>query len=493
MGTSGPLVSYLLLLPRLVGCPFGYAAARVVGLLTIVGAIFFLYLAVRQIARRPLARLAIVPTTVFFALTVRSDFVHYSGELCPLLLLSVALFCLAKLWRSSTRDPGLMLIIGLIAGAVPFAKLQAALLALLIGLTAMIIVARRSSNTAESLRNCALMVLGGLTPLIAVLVLTWSTGCFEVFKRSYLLANLNYAGQGRSFAQSVSSFPEFFSQGELLTVCLKCEGLLGILALITGAIITRRKSRQTKIAWLTRQEKQLLAFMLVVSGVTVYSVLAPGRHFPHYLQFLLIPGVLWFANCLVYLDRGLGILNLRRPHLATSSLVVLATTLIAISSGIAAGRIPRPIGHMQAFLGSPIPPPVIAVKKIALPGQPIAIWGWMGEMFVDTGMWKATRDTVLEYSVLSENQPAKPTTVDYKEIVPQFFQDLFLEDLQKSNPPIFVDAVCPGCIAFHDRKRYGYETFPQLADYVDAHYRVVEEVCGVRIFLRKKDTPENLK
>lgn len=492
VGTSGPLVSYLLLLPRLAGCPFSYAAARVVGLLTTTGAIFFLYLAVRQVLRRPLARLAIVPTTVFFALTIRSDFVHYSGELCPLLLLSVALFCLAKLWQSATQKVGLVLVIGLITGAVPFAKLQAAPLALIIGLTALMIVLRHSPNAKTTVRNCALIILGGLTPLLAVLVLTLSTGCFEVFKHSYLLANLNYAGQGRSFGQSVSSFPEFFSHGELLTLCLKCEGILGIVVLIGTALITRQKTSQAEFTWVSSQEKQLLTFILIVSGVTLYSVLAPGRHFPHYLQFLLIPGVLWLATCLLYLDRGLRSLNLQKSQLATSSCVVLATTFIALPAVIAANGIARPIGHMQQFLSPPVPPPIIAVKQIALPGQPIAVWGWMGELFVETGMWKATRDTILEYSVSGDDRSSEETIPDYKKIVPQFFQDLFLDDLRRSNPPIFVDAVCPRCTAFHDRERYGYQTLPQLADYVDAHYRVIREVSGVRIFLRNDYTPQAL-
>ena len=82
-GSSGPVNIYPLLIPKLFGFPFGYAEARVVGLLLVAGAISCLYFTARKLMDRTLARLTALPVLTFFAFTVHFDFTHYSGERVP--------------------------------------------------------------------------------------------------------------------------------------------------------------------------------------------------------------------------------------------------------------------------------------------------------------------------------------------------------------------------------------------------------------------------
>jgi hypothetical protein len=48
-----------------------------------------------------------------------------------------------------------------------------------------------------------------------------------------------------------------------------------------------------------------------------------------------------------------------------------------------------------------------------------------------------------------------------------------------------VDAVAPGSFIFNNRASFGYETFPALAEHINAHYSMAGEIDGIRIFLRK--------
>jgi hypothetical protein len=151
----------------------------------------------------------------------------------------------------------------------------------------------------------------------------------------------------------------------------------------------------------------------------------------------------------------------------------------------------RPVGFLEEMLAAPPTPVGAAVRKYGKPGEPLAVWGWMGELFVETGMWRAARDSVLEYAWAGTNRPPGRMEVikDYGNAVPQYFKDLFMSDVEKSQPAVFVDAVSPTSFAFNDRALFGYETLPPLAAYVSAHYRLVEEVEGARIFLRTDTRP----
>ena len=67
----------------------------------------------------------------------------------------------------------------------------------------------------------------------------------------------------------------------------------------------------------------------------------------------------------------------------------------------------------------------------------------------------------------------------------QYFFKQYADDLINSNAKLFVDAVAPRMTRFKDRETQGHEVFPEIARVIKANYRLVDEVQGVRIYLKK--------
>jgi hypothetical protein len=111
------------------------------------------------------------------------------------------------------------------------------------------------------------------------------------------------------------------------------------------------------------------------------------------------------------------------------------------------------------------------ILKYASPGESMAVWGWAPDLYVDTGLIQATRAGVigpLKYFPLR-----------------QYFFKQYADDLINSNAKLFVDAVAPKMIGFKDRETQGHEVFPEIARVINKNYRLVDEVQGVRIYLKK--------
>ncbi len=94
------------------------------------------------------------------------------------------------------------------------------------------------------------------------------------------------------------------------------------------------------------------------------------------------------------------------------------------------------------------------------------MWGGPPEFYVRTFCRQATRDGETSRQILRRPE------LDY-------FRERYLHDLQASRPGVFLDATRA------NRKGFEIELFPQLADYVQQHYRLHTEIAGRRIYLRR--------
>ena len=126
--TSGPLNAYALALPGWLGPSINYMVARLVGLCLLIGTLLSFFSTVKQWLGTSVARLALLPVVTLLSFTQFNDYVHFSSEHVPLFLLSMTWWLLAR-FRQKPSAGGLYAI-GLVAGMVPFAKLQAVPLAL---------------------------------------------------------------------------------------------------------------------------------------------------------------------------------------------------------------------------------------------------------------------------------------------------------------------------------------------------------------------------
>ena len=160
--TIGPLDNYLLVLPKLLGFQINYSSGRFMGLLCVAGAWLFLFSALKNWFGISIARRLSVVPLLFVAFTQEIDFVHYSSEQLPVLLLAFCVWQLSRLDPKTAPVPSGLYLLGLAAGAVPFGKLQAVPIVAVIILSAFWVLFRRFQRYGE-FKSVVALVLGGLT------------------------------------------------------------------------------------------------------------------------------------------------------------------------------------------------------------------------------------------------------------------------------------------------------------------------------------------
>ena len=96
---------------------------------------------------------------------------------------------------------------------------------------------------------------------------------------------------------------------------------------------------------------------------------------------------------------------------------------------------------------------------------------------MQSGLPQATREAVSERQI---RESAQRDT---------YYRPRYLADLERNQPAFFVDAVGPGAFGFADRQTEAHESFAELRDYVQAHYRLLLDLHRDRIYVRADRMP----
>ena len=452
--TCGPLNTYVLMLPALLGLHLTFLGARVVALALELGAIGSLYACAALCFDAALARVAILPPIAFFALAREDHFVHYSGEHLSIFLgmLALALLCVAIRQHGATR---FLFLTGVAAGMMPFAKLQSLPLA---GLTVAAAAAGIVAASPDGIRGRVLR-LGGLGAglmVAPVLILSWAAvgGSLHDFWVSYILtsrAYILYRYEPLSFLTATPGFGRLF------------DTLLAVAAL--GAVVLAVSYRR-----ISSLGRAAFAGSLVVLAGAVWAIEAPRRGSLNYLLFAVLPAATAAAA-------GLGLafagLRARRPGSARGAITiafVLATVAAAYPLG--SGSYPY-LGSVGDYFYGATDPVSALIAAHVHPGERLAIWGWRPKYFVTTQTLLGTRDAISQYQY-SEN---------YNPYV-GYFRDRYVGDLERLRPRGFLDAGSDS-FDFDGKGRFGYETFPELARIIDRDYRLAGRANGIRLFVRR--------
>ncbi|MDB6111082.1 MAG: hypothetical protein JWR69_2832, partial [Pedosphaera sp.] len=73
-----------------------------------------------------------------------------------------------------------------------------------------------------------------------------------------------------------------------------------------------------------------------------------------------------------------------------------------------------------------------------------------------------------------------------------YFRKRYLTDLSRSRPAVFIDAVAAGAFIWFWQGTEKHETFPELANFIDANYTLCKSIqiepdgAPVRIYLLKQ-------
>ena len=464
-GTGGPLVPFSLHALRLVGLPIDFGSLKIMtGAIMAVSASFLFFAFAAQFGQA-IGRIMILPLVVAVAVTKHPEMTAYNSEHLVLLLLSLALFFLVRIVNNGEGKYYLNFIaLGLLLGAVPFAKLQGTPMALLVGLFACVIVYQKTSK-----KSLTVLIASALSPTVLVVLLVLSYSGLNDFWISYISANMLYTTQGdvSGFANKMTLLTHLINEPRELGYFINYSMIIILLGLFLIISFRKKLSRQGIIA---------ISFSITLVCVSVYCVVAPGRSFTHYILLLFIPLSVLFAQivhsvCHIVvsyfkLENG----QLRIAKLFVVFLFLLTTVFYHFQSQFSyhPDLAPRPVTHY----GYASQPEILAgLNQYFFEGAKMATWGWGTELYVETNFLMGTR-----YGNTAGIIEPGP--------VQSFYAERFLKDIEKNKPVLFVDVVAPNFFRYTDRSVQGFENFPLVKKYVEENYTLDSEIKGVRIFKR---------
>jgi hypothetical protein len=455
-GTSGPLNSYILALPALAALPITFVSARITATALMLLTVISFYYAMKWLHGPRIARLSTIPPILLLSLTIDFDFVHYSSEHFPICLTTIALAATAYIFKGTGVRRSLMLaggVAGLCIGASLFAKLQVGPIAgTIFALAGLAIwsLPRQESNR----RATALSMLAGLAVVPGTIgaSLFWTGGINDAFF-SYIGEAMRYVGEGKA-----GLGPEFFfSSSAMYTVFL----VGSLVVLFLGALLGLRfRTLSVRSIW-------TLVGSIVLLLAAFLAITRPQRAFPHYLLFSIIPIGCCVSSILSLVSQANNWVR-SSPVFSTAYALLFLAPSLAVAIGTSnpfLSQVEYNLTHRKSDVA-------IAISRYLKPGDTMALWGWAGEYFVQTGAIMATRDV-------------DAVNISYPHPNREYRRRRFMSDLEKSRPPLFVDAVSPGAFGLKDRASQGHESFPALASYIRQNYHIADHLYGVRIYTRK--------
>lgn len=458
--TGGPLDSYFLILPGLLGLPFDYITAHLTALGLVSVCFVLLFLTARLWFGEGAARLALLPFVFMLGLTQNGDFLHYNSELVALALLSGSYYLYATLLTQHQPSLFRIGVIGLFLGMVPFGKLQAVPLAAVVGLFVLIDILLRPNLTvvAKSSRVVVLGVCSLAFPALAVL-LAKANGVYDDFVTFYIIGNFRYASDTNQL-QSLIHLPEFFKKGSEFDWLIKFTAIVWLAGLLVGL---RRGFHPAGKSW------QKTGFVGALLVATLFAITRTGSEYVHYLYFMTGPLLLGLAYGWQQLRIGERLAQW--AGLAATAVFLLLFGIQAIQhyrNGIPVNPYPSYGQNGWAIQQSPVSKEVM---KYARPGEKLAVWGWRCDYYVQTQMPQGVAENHTIRSAFGH-----PMQADY--------QQRYMRDFSRSVPPVFVDAVGSQSLWMNDRKTLGHELIKPLGQFVSTHYTYMGLVNDTRIYVR---------
>ena len=456
--TAGPLDFYALLPAGWMHGANDYFTARITALFLVAAALTFTHQTIALVFGRQLARITGFSVVCFESLTQHADLLHYSTELVSISLLAAAIFLGARQFLTNARwqwnAAG-----GLLLGAVPLAKLQAAPLAALVGLAWVAgEFVLRNRRPRDWRRRLTSLVAGAVVPALVASIALTLTGEWHNAIVPYFLNTLSYV---------ISPWELNDVLGYVLLASVADNGL--VIFWLGGAGVWLLFS--LPLARDAGPVGRIFASgAIVLCIVALGCIFLPCRPFVHYWQLLVVPLTLVVGSVTGLI---VAALESRPSHFRCA---ILCGALVCTTGGLVYARGTMPdvyFGRLAVSQANPRGPVAREVGKYARPGEALGVWGIITFCYVETGMRQATRSAHSQWEILEGPYNS-------------YFRQRYLADLRLSAPPVFVDAVGPGNIAFEDRRLAHDALFPELATYIREHYIRVAEIAGARVYVRNE-------
>jgi len=456
-GSNGPINFYVLMVPFAFGQPISFYWVRVIGLAFVAGSFLCMYLAALRFVSRPIAGVLLAFPTLFYALTTQQEFLHYHSEIVPVFLICVAVLLGIRVYeRYSFFGAFGLANIGVL---IAFAKLQAVLFSVGIqfaAVVALFIAAARRGRPI--LLTFAVNLFVTYLPLLLVATLLVVTNTWGDFFADYIAAGKGYVRpmfDARHFYWFVFEGGKEYVRFAAFATALAVAGFLWLAfgwcrGLFTGSPM--HPTRSTNI---------LIVAVAILYAMSWWTISRPGREFPHYLYFGVLPA---FAGMLV--PFAFARRDGKSGGLVAQGItaVIACVVLVAYVSDLRGTRLATNAKQwVQGSLSVPgrlrsglFPHGSTWLSWVLPSDASLFVWGWAAEWYVLANGHPATRDTV-----------AVGLTSDVR------VRHRTFRELAASDPLVVIDAVAPGSFRFTDRMVYGIETDPEFSKWVREKYVLI--------------------
>jgi hypothetical protein len=458
--TSGPLVVFPLLLPLKVASLDPFVVSKLVAISTWCVCLCFSYMSFRHTCSSRLSLLAVTPLLVAASTLSDPDYVGYNGEHMPVAILAIGWFGLMRALSKQNTGRGTCFLQGLLLGLLPYAKLQAVPMGVVLGVAFLFVCRRMGQRLA--------VMAGVVTPSAFVLIYVLSAGVAQHFWLSYVLTNCEYATlySTASPLQRTTRLPFFVFEPRDSLCFFACQAIL-VMSVVFVAI--HRVSRRRKI------QRVVYVTAYAYLAASYYAVSQTGNFYTHYFLFLLHPLVMCSS---LLLDESTCCAG------ATSRLLKSRCVLAYVDLGIV---LPAFFG---AWLGNsaldtidhaPLRPwrsgVADVVDRYRGGDSVLVVWGWAPHYYVQTRLPQGTRYGHTQYQIVSG--PHR-----------KYHMDVFVKDVVSHKHVIFVDAT-DSSNKYYKEDRYRHERFDDVNDLVSKRFRFVECADGCRVYVSRELSAAN--
>ncbi len=451
--TSGPLIAGFLALLRVIGIPITYASAHAIAFALLLSILILGWRLSASLFGPFPAALAFFAAAAWLSCIMAPACAHYGSELLPSFLVALGLCLLVKEGECS-RTPWRIAAGSLVIGLAPWAKLQAAPIALAACLWIVVAFRWPPTESPHSRRAAVLRMviaaISALLPTLVILLICDRAGTLQYFWKSFVLNSLAYSGAAS--IQTLYLHVRAASQSPLV------EGLF--IASIAALVQDIRPS------WPPRMPRRLLLPILLLAA-SFYAAFKPEYDFPHYQIFLICPILLvvafLFRKIIISVER-LGDSLRQRVFLALASMIIAAPLIADPSIFVSrwyqtAIRSPR-INYEERRLSEPL-------STVIPRNASLFVWGWASSLYLDLDARPSTRYPIHQFLVRES---------PYRDYMRRFL----LQDLERERPDWIV------VVEKNETFELGSTPpFPELQSVIDRSYGLAFENANLRAYRRE--------
>lgn len=505
-GSAGPLDSHVLWLALLACQAIDYFTVRCIGLLLWWLGVVAVHRAVLRGAGPLAATAASWTATATYAFACQLDFMSYQSELLPAMLAAWGGWAVLRLrGPADAATPKTAFLLGLVCGALPLAKLQAAPLAVTLAAVGYASICWQPRDAPTRPPDSRLRLAGWLTgggmlvPAFFGGVFIWA-GVMERFVRLYLLDGAAYTTLSAPDDRLFMRYPRLaLAEREPGWECLVAAVLV-----TAGVVVVRSCTGRLQAG---RERCLDIAGAAALTAAAFVAAAAPGRCYVHYLTLTILPMCL-LLGMLVGLLATPATPGDTDPRIGSDRRPVAAWCLALAAAG--AGAVftwtgitwpsPRPTPLRIIASGGLADDPrdtfpaLAPLMQLARPGDRLAVWGWQSSYHVYAQLpqgwlgWSAAFMRVPRETL----SPLQRTMVGVDPVANDYRERETLANFLRHGPAFVIDAAGPNAAVFREPDRFGLHTWPEFAALVDADYRLVFSSPVDRLWLRADLVPARL-